>query len=155
GLMAPGLLRNLGDVSNLAAMYFDPRSLPEDGVPPIVIAGGVTGSGRKLTTAELKATYEPATREFQTHLGLKVEQCLGFVEPADVVKTLRLPGRGEKKDKKEDEPIFEPGAKLVTLAGDGAGGEGPAWDPKLGVLTSGAKGIHQLTPEGEKKVFRE
>ena len=41
------------------------------------------------------------------------------------------------------------------LAGDGAAGEGPAWDPKLGVLTSGAKGIHQLTPEGEKKVWRE
>jgi gluconolactonase len=56
---------------------------------------------------------------------------------------------------KEDAPIFEPGAKLITLAADGAAGEGPAWDPKLGVLTSGVKGIHQLTPEGEKKVWRE
>ena len=58
-------------------------------------------------------------------------------------------------DDKKDEPIFEPGTKLKKLSEDGAGGEGPAWDPKLGVLTSGAKGIHQLTPTGEKKIWRE
>lgn len=59
------------------------------------------------------------------------------------------------QDGKAEEPIFEPGAKLVTLSQEGAGGEGPAWDPQLGVLTSGSKGIHQLTLEGMKKVFRE
>lgn len=58
-------------------------------------------------------------------------------------------------DVKSDEPIFEPGAKLVTLSEEGAGGEGPAWDAKLGVLTSGSKGIHQLTPDGMKRIFRE
>src|SRR5437764_91529 len=35
-----------------------------------------------------------------------------------------------------DEAIFEPGAKLKVEVGGGAGGEGPAWHPKLGVLTS-------------------
>ena len=44
-----------------------------------------------------------------------------------------------------DEPIFEPDAKLKTEAGNGSAGEGPAWDPMLGVLTSGKDGIHQLT----------
>ena len=47
-----------------------------------------------------------------------------------------------------DEPIFEPGAKLKVEAGDGSGGEGPAWHPKLGVLTSGNGHICQLTPDG-------
>lgn len=51
------------------------------------------------------------------------------------------------------EPIFE--GKLTVLAKKGEGGEGPAWDPKLGVLTSGNGHIHQLTPTGESKVWRE
>ena len=55
----------------------------------------------------------------------------------------------------EDEPIFEPGAKLKVEAGAGAGGEGPAWHPKLGVLTSGDKGIHRLDRDGKTSVFRE
>src|SRR5262249_4960462 len=54
----------------------------------------------------------------------------------------------------QEEPIFEPGAKLTVLAGDGSGGEGPAWDPKLGVLTSGKDGIHQFTPDGMARVWR-
>ncbi|HUR55937.1 MAG TPA: SMP-30/gluconolactonase/LRE family protein [Gemmataceae bacterium] len=55
----------------------------------------------------------------------------------------------------EDEPIFEPGAKLKVEVGGGAGGEGPAWHPKLGVFTSGDKGIHRLDPDGKSGVFRE
>ncbi len=51
--------------------------------------------------------------------------------------------------------IFEPGAKLKVLAGDGAGGEGPAWHPQLGVLSSGNGHIMQLTPSGESKIFRQ
>jgi gluconolactonase len=53
-----------------------------------------------------------------------------------------------------DEPIFEPGAKLKTEAGSGSAGEGPAWDPQLGVLTSGKDGIHQLTRDGMTRVWR-
>ena len=54
-----------------------------------------------------------------------------------------------------DEPIFAPDAKLRTEAGNGSGGEGPAWDPKLGVLTSGKNGIHRLDRDGQSSVYRE
>lgn len=55
-----------------------------------------------------------------------------------------------------DEPIFEPGAKLKVEAAAGSAGEGPAWDPMLGVLTSGSNGnIHRLSREGKSSVYRE
>src|SRR5947209_9033101 len=53
-----------------------------------------------------------------------------------------------------EEPIFEPGAKLKVEAGDGAGGEGPAWHPKLGVLSSGRNHIYRLDREGKSHVWR-
>jgi len=53
------------------------------------------------------------------------------------------------------EPIFEAGAKLKVEAGKGSAGEGPAWDPELGILTSGHNGIHRLSPDGKSSVFRE
>jgi gluconolactonase len=52
------------------------------------------------------------------------------------------------------ELIFEPGARLKVEAGGGAGGEGPAWDPKLGVLTSGNGHIYQLTRDGTSRIYR-
>src|ERR1700738_2088539 len=53
-----------------------------------------------------------------------------------------------------DDPIFEPGAKLKVESGKGTGGEGPAWHPKLGILTSGNGGVMQLDREGNSKVYR-
>src|SRR5260370_31813653 len=53
-----------------------------------------------------------------------------------------------------DDEIFEPGAKLKVESGKGSGGEGPAWHPKLGVLTSGNGGIMQLDREGKSQVCR-
>jgi gluconolactonase len=53
-----------------------------------------------------------------------------------------------------DEPVFEPGAKLKVEAAKGSAGEGPAWDPKLGVLTSGKDGIHRLDRDGKSSVYR-
>src|SRR5438552_16017512 len=53
-----------------------------------------------------------------------------------------------------DEPIFEPGATLKVEAEGGVGGEGPAWHPKLGVLTSGNDHINQLDRDGKSKVHR-
>ena len=53
-----------------------------------------------------------------------------------------------------DEAIFEPGAKLKVEAGDGAGGEGPAWHPKLGVLSSGNNHVYQLDRDGKSRVWR-
>jgi gluconolactonase len=54
----------------------------------------------------------------------------------------------------EDEAIFAPGAKLKVVAEGGAGGEGPVWHPKLGVLTSGNGHIYQLDRTGTSRIFR-
>jgi gluconolactonase len=54
-----------------------------------------------------------------------------------------------------DEMIFEPGAKLKVEVGGGAGGEGPAWHPKLGILSSGAdNSIHRFDRDGRSRVWR-
>jgi gluconolactonase len=53
------------------------------------------------------------------------------------------------------EPIFAPGAKLKIEAENGSGGEGPAWHPKLGLLTSGNGDIYQLDRDGKSKVYRQ
>jgi gluconolactonase len=144
GTLAPGILRDVGDVSHIAALCAPKR---------VVIAGGVSPGGKSMKADELAAAYAPASTVFKM---LGKEKDFVITTPEDVLKELGLASAWEdKKDGGKDEPIFEPGAKLVTLVGDGAGGEGPAWDPKLGVLTTGSKGIHQFTPDGMKKVFRE
>src|SRR5262245_33286159 len=53
-----------------------------------------------------------------------------------------------------EEAVFAPGGKLKVEAGKGAGGEGPAWHPTLGVLTSGAGHIWQLDPAGTSRIYR-
>jgi prolyl oligopeptidase len=58
------------------------------------------------------------------------------------------------KVREVEEAIFEPGAKLKVEAGGGVGGEGPAWHPKLGVLTSGNGHVNQLDREGKSQVYR-
>jgi len=51
--------------------------------------------------------------------------------------------------------IFEPKSKLKVEAAKGIGGEGPAWHPELGVLTSGNGHINRLAPDGKSTVYRE
>src|SRR5262245_66555677 len=53
-----------------------------------------------------------------------------------------------------DEAVFAPGAKLKVEAEGGAGGEGPAWHPRLGVLSSGNGHVNRLGPDGKSKVYR-
>jgi gluconolactonase len=53
-----------------------------------------------------------------------------------------------------EENIFPPGAKLAVEAGDGAGGEGPAWHPELGVLSSGNGHVYQLDRAGKSRIYR-
>src|SRR5258708_1495747 len=60
---------------------------------------------------------------------------------------------GASADDKDD-AIFEPGSKLKVESGKGSGGEGPAWHPKLGVLTSGNGGIMRLDRDGKSQVYR-
>ncbi|MCI0684833.1 MAG: SMP-30/gluconolactonase/LRE family protein [Gemmataceae bacterium] len=53
------------------------------------------------------------------------------------------------------EAIFEPGAKLKIEAKAGSGGEGPAWDPKLGIISSGGDGhTWRLDREGKTTIYR-
>lgn len=53
------------------------------------------------------------------------------------------------------EGIFAVGSKLKIEAEKGAGGEGPAWDPKLGVLSSGSGGhIWRLDRKGQSAIWR-
>ena len=54
----------------------------------------------------------------------------------------------------EKEPIFAPGAALRMEAGDGVGGEGPTWHPKLGVLCSGNGHIYRLARDGKVSTYR-
>jgi gluconolactonase len=54
-----------------------------------------------------------------------------------------------------DDAIFPSGAKLKVEAAKGAGGEGPAWHPKLGVLSSGNGHIYQLDRDGKSRIWRE
>jgi hypothetical protein len=56
GVMAPGILRDVGDVADLAALAAPRR---------VVIAGGVTGGGTPLTTDQLRAAYRPAARVYE------------------------------------------------------------------------------------------
>ncbi len=53
-----------------------------------------------------------------------------------------------------EDPIFEKGAKLKVVAEKGVAGEGPAWDPKLGVLSSGNGHINRLDTDGKSSVHR-
>ncbi len=50
--------------------------------------------------------------------------------------------------------IFELGSKLQIISASGRGGEGPAWDPDLGVLTSGNGDINRLDNHGQASIFR-
>jgi gluconolactonase len=52
------------------------------------------------------------------------------------------------------EEVFAPGAKLKVEAKGGVGGEGPAWHPVLGVLTSGNGHICQLDRDGKSRIYR-
>jgi gluconolactonase len=53
-----------------------------------------------------------------------------------------------------EEPVFEKDAKLKVEADKGVGGEGPAWDPMLGVLSSGNGHINRLDRDGKSSVYR-
>lgn len=52
------------------------------------------------------------------------------------------------------EQIFAPGATLKLETDNGSGGEGPAWHPELGLLTSGNGHIYRLDREGRSSIYR-
>jgi len=54
----------------------------------------------------------------------------------------------------ESMSVFQPAAKLTVEACNGVGGEGPAWDPRLGLFTSGNGDINRLAADGTVSVAR-
>lgn len=52
------------------------------------------------------------------------------------------------------EAIWAADAKLEVVAEGGVGGEGPAWDPTLGILSSGNGHINQVDLQGKARVWR-
>src|SRR3954467_15549522 len=53
-----------------------------------------------------------------------------------------------------DGTIIAPGSKPELLAEQGAG-EGPAWHPELGLLTSGGGHIWRRDKDGRQSIYRE
>jgi gluconolactonase len=51
--------------------------------------------------------------------------------------------------------IFEPNAALEVVTGQGRGGEGPAWDPAWGILSSGNGHIQRWALDGSPSIHRE
>jgi gluconolactonase len=82
--------------------------------------------------------------------GLAFLASLGFATVVSPVTS----GGGAEIMQSGEEGIFAPGATLKVLAGDGVGGEGPAWHPKLGLLTSGNGHICLLDPTGKSSIYR-
>ena len=80
GIMAPGVLREVGDVAHLASLMA-PRRL--------VVAGGVTGDGKALDASDLKEQYAPAARIWSL-MSAPDELVIGAdTDSATVVRALR------------------------------------------------------------------
>jgi hypothetical protein len=72
GIMAPGILRDGGDVCDLVALVAPRR---------VVIAGGLTGAGAPLAAEEVRNSHQRAQSVWKL---LKSDQELRFAEPNDV-----------------------------------------------------------------------
>jgi hypothetical protein len=81
GIMAPGILREVGDMAHVAALAAPRR---------VVIAGGVSGGGKTLTAAELKTIYQPAASVWRL---LKAADELALLDSADAAETVRVLSR--------------------------------------------------------------
>jgi cephalosporin-C deacetylase-like acetyl esterase len=76
GVMAPGIVRDVGDVPHIAALAAPKR---------VVIAGGVMGSGKQLTGGQLREAYQPAAKVWEL---LKAQKELVVEESTDAAKVI-------------------------------------------------------------------
>lgn len=79
GLMAPAIVRDVGDVAHLAALIA-PR--------PVIIAGGVTGSGKPLGPAALREEFRFTDQIFELTIP-EPEPRFKIVAPDDLAELLR------------------------------------------------------------------
>lgn len=80
GTLAPGILRDVGDVPHVAALAAPKR---------VVIAGGVSGNGKPLTADKLKEAYKPAAQVAKLLEAEKEFVVTEKMEPADVIAALK------------------------------------------------------------------
>ena len=80
GLMAPGILRDIGDVAHLAALAAPKR---------VVIAGAVHGGGKAFSEAEMTAIYRPATNVWALLKATTELKISHAASAADVLKMLK------------------------------------------------------------------
>jgi cephalosporin-C deacetylase-like acetyl esterase len=80
GVIVPGLLREVGDVAHLAALAA-PRQ--------VIIAGGVFGNGKPLTTDQLRETFRAASRVWELLQSDGKFTVLAEADPAAVLSALR------------------------------------------------------------------
>jgi hypothetical protein len=80
GIMAPGVLRDVGDVPHIAALAAPKR---------IVIAGGVSGSGEPLAGDRLREAYRPASRAWDLLKAPKELVILDKTDAAAVIAALK------------------------------------------------------------------
>jgi gluconolactonase len=77
----------------------------------------------------------------------------------DLVKLLSagmaLLAAGDLERVTDNGAVFPKGAEAKVLSATGAGGEGPAWDPEWGLLSSGKGRINRRSLDGQQMVFRE
>jgi hypothetical protein len=76
GILAPGILRDVGDVAHIAALAAPKR---------IVIAGGVLGNRKALTAEQLRVAYAPAIKAARL---LNAEKELVIQESIDAAKVI-------------------------------------------------------------------
>jgi putative heme-binding domain-containing protein len=80
GVIPPGILREVGDVSDLATLAIAPR---------VVIAGGVSGGGDRLTPDQLRARFDASARAWVALGDGRAMVILNDPDPAEVVRNLR------------------------------------------------------------------
>jgi dienelactone hydrolase len=80
GLMAPGILRDVGDVAHVAALAAPKR---------VVIAGGVDGNGKPLAADQLREAYKPAARAWELTGAAKALTVTDSTDPAAVIAALK------------------------------------------------------------------
>ena len=80
GIMAPGIVRDVGDVAHLAALNAPRR---------VVIAGGVGGDGKPLGLEQLRDAYRPASLAWETTDPARGLSLLPSPDPAGVLRALK------------------------------------------------------------------
>jgi hypothetical protein len=102
GIMAPGILRDAGDVAHLASIVA-PRTL--------VVAGGVTGGGKPLDEAALHRVFEVTRQAYAIEGTVDQFHLLPTANPARIVQAVDLEGQRRSVDPASgvpDRDVLEP-----------------------------------------------